>query len=320
MSISESGSRMQPLSPNLWRDCGHVREFCLTLYVGASILCGLVGLAIARWWPGADAKDYLATPETFIWVGMITAQAAVWPLIFIHLLGKRRSWSSKGDRAQMLQLLIPTLLIVASLVSAAYTNRTIDSPLRWQHLRVVALTLLGLLAISPGLMTVFEITRRATEKANRLSESPPIRAPDRAMASEVLRMRKDLSQILFTLVAVIGIATLTTGALRNAALAVPNAPRLPTLYPLLYGALLTGILALMFVPAHWATDRYAQAVLDSVCPLPRRQPTPEWFSGYANLSAHLRIGSGAADALKDASAILAPLVASVLTALANRGS
>jgi hypothetical protein len=298
----------------------HRRAFRLAAYIVFAVVVGGIGYLVASKLPGSEeGRAFRDLPETFIWISLITAQAALWALLFIYLLGQLRPWAA--DDRRWISWSIPAVLIVVGASFLAWNNRTIDSPLRWQHERVALLTVLGLVMIGPGLVTVFVVADLARERAKSIVNSSR-RELRLKRIPEVLRMRETLSRMLFIIGFVVGIATLTTGALRNAVLAAdrenlfqdPHLHRpvsLPVLYPVLYGALLTAIMALIFLPAHWAVDLYARKIVESVLPPTDPAPRPEWFADYTNLSNHLGLSANTLDVLRNGSAILAPLIASI---------
>lgn len=74
---------------------------------------------------------------------------------------------------------------------------------------------------------------------------------------QLLSIRDLLARILLAIGSAIGVATLATGALRNAVIAnePTAADQFPAIYPLLYGGLFTAILAIVYLPTYEALQR-----------------------------------------------------------------
>lgn len=115
------------------------------------------------------------------------------------------------------------------------------------------------------------------------------------------------------------LATLTTGALRNAILAAftIRPDDLPAEGVLLIGAGLTVIVALMYVPPSEQLRRRAQAMVDETFPIPQ-QLDGDWqqhLQRRRDLAALLRIDESSRSSIQNALIIGGPLIASALTLL-----
>jgi hypothetical protein len=124
--------------------------------------------------------------------------------------------------------------------------------------------------------------------------------------------------------AVIGLAVLSAGALREAT--VPtfvDEDRFPEEGVLLYGAFFTGLLLLVYGPAHLALKRLGVRVRDHYFPL-SGMPDPDsdslrgWVDKRATLETLLQLNVTPLQQLQTSLFILAPLLSAILTSLVPR--
>jgi hypothetical protein len=119
--------------------------------------------------------------------------------------------------------------------------------------------------------------------------------------------------------AVIGLAVLAAGALRKAT--VPEfvaAREFPQEAILLYGAFFTGLLLLVYGPAHAALKGLGVRILDHYFPL-SEMPAPDadsfkgWLDRRTTLETLLQLNVSPAQQLQASFFILAPLLSAVIT-------
>jgi hypothetical protein len=118
---------------------------------------------------------------------------------------------------------------------------------------------------------------------------------------------------------VILLSTLTTAAYRTAGLAAfpSHAHDFPVLDVLLFGAWLTGTLALVYVPPSERLRRHAQALVDELFPIPD-QFTGDWqqqLQRRRDLTSALRIDETSRNSIQNALIIASPLITSALALL-----
>lgn len=88
------------------------------------------------------------------------------------------------------------------------------------------------------------------------------------------------------------------------------------LRPLTFGGVLTAITALIFVPAYVAWQERASELRDALHPVPEDgRPEHDWFQARDDLDALLATRASAGRVLATALGVLAPLMASVVSAL-----
>ena len=134
---------------------------------------------------------------------------------------------------------------------------------------------------------------------------------------ELAWLRTAMLRFLTTFAAAITVGLLALGALRAAVLASGTpAANVPPLRLLTYGGVLTAITALIFVPAYVAWQERASELRDTLHPVPEDgRPAHDWFQARDDLDALLATRASASRVLATAFGVLAPLLASVVSAL-----
>jgi hypothetical protein len=250
-----------------------------------------------------------------VWASIIGAQTAYWvtaagPLW--HDLGRvwRRGPGRRGATAALVVIVV-VILVVFPFFSAA---ATIPWPLWGHQLKVRVLTLTAGLVVGVPALSGIALVQQ-TVQGRRLDEV------DEREVGAALESRRDLQRFLSVAGAIIGLAVLAAGALRRAVVPTFVAEAaFPEEAILLYGAFFTGLLTLVFVPAHLALKRLGVAVREQYFPLGRMpDPTAEaftsWVAKRAALENVLQLHVSPAQRLQASLSILAPLLSAVTTAV-----
>jgi len=134
---------------------------------------------------------------------------------------------------------------------------------------------------------------------------------------ELLWLRAAMLRFLTTFAATITAGLLATGALRAAVLAAGTpAAQVPPLRLLTYGGVLTAITALIFVPAYVAWQERVSELRDTLHPIPEDgRVTHDWLQARDDLDILLAARSSAGRVFAAAFGVLAPLMASLVSAL-----
>jgi hypothetical protein len=134
---------------------------------------------------------------------------------------------------------------------------------------------------------------------------------------ELAWLRAAMLRFLTTFGTAITVGLLALGALRDAVLADGTpAVHVPTLRLLTFGGVLTAITALIFAPAYVAWQERASELRDALHPVPEDgRPAHDWFQARDDLDALLATRASAGRVLATAFGVLAPLMASVVSAL-----
>jgi hypothetical protein len=134
---------------------------------------------------------------------------------------------------------------------------------------------------------------------------------------ELSWLRMAMLRFLITFAAAITAGLLALGALRIAVLAFGTpAAHVPPLRLLTYGGILTALTALIFVPAYVAWQERVSELRDTLHPVPEDGRLPhDWMQARDDLEALLPARASAGRVLATAFGVLAPLLASVVSAL-----
>jgi hypothetical protein len=134
---------------------------------------------------------------------------------------------------------------------------------------------------------------------------------------ELAWLRAAMLRFLTTFATAITIGLLALGALRAAVLASGTpAAQIPPVRVLTYGGVLTAITALIFIPAYVAWQERASELRDALHPVPEGgRPPHDWFQARDDLDALLATRTSVGRVIATAFGVLAPLAASVVSAL-----
>jgi hypothetical protein len=211
-------------------------------------LAGAAGGAVLLLWDSRStqvSKDFIDTPEASVWVLANAALTAYWALIvgplwltWLSVRGHVRGmWAWLGIVvASALFLFLILLPVIARLVSEQG-----DFPLAHAQLKSAILTLLGAAVALPGVMSIWLLDAAAEKRPESGGD-----ALDRL--KELLLLRRQLLSLASRLAGTIALATLASGALRNALKDGPAS--FPNYLVFVYGAYFTALFALLYVPVY----------------------------------------------------------------------
>jgi len=263
----------------------------------------------------ARSGEFVRTTGFVVWAASIGAQTAYWAVIAGPLWADLAAvWrQAKPGRAAMLTLAGTLAVIVIALPIFSAAAR-VAWPL-WGHtMKIRALTIIGgLVAGVPALAGIALVQRQASERATGRIDEDDVAA--------ALTARAQILRFLSVAGGVIGLAVLAAGALRKATVPefVANGD-FPQEGILLYGAFFTGLLLLVYGPAHTALKRLGVRIRDHYFPL-SEMPAPDadtfkgWLDRRATLETLLQLNVTPGQQLQASLFILAPLLSAVLTAL-----
>ncbi len=272
----------------------------LLLYVGA----------------GATPRSaaFVATPGFVVWGAVIAAQSAVWAVLTVPVWREvvalyrvtRPAWSI---------WLVPALVLVALVALVAFSPAAgFDWPLAGHRWKSTVLT--GVAALGVGLPAIFAIC--LVQDGVRRHRRTGLTVTD---VTRAIDGRAQMRRLLGAAGTIIGLAVLAAGALQRAV--VPDfvsAVDYPPSAVLLYGAFFTGLLLVVYLPAHLSLRRFCLDIRDSYYP-PARMPAPtdpgfaDWLDGRNRLDTVTGVNLGVGQQLQASLFILAPLISAVLGAL-----
>jgi hypothetical protein len=289
-----------------------------TRRTAAVVAAFLAGAALA-WAPLTSVHlPFRETSGYPVWVFLIATSCAVCPLVWIsgrRALRQVPAISRPRRTALRVGLVAVALALAVSVLTGVVSNRPdLDRPATEQLLpylgwRFRLVYLAAAVAVVPGVVAMYRVGAGCARGEGRLADLVTWRA--------ILRSQ------LAALGALVALGTLSTGALRNSILTVApaDADRFPAEYVLLFGAALTMILALAYIPPSQRLRERAQALIDEAFPLPT-EPTGNWqqnLQGRRDLAELLRVDDTPGRSIQNALIIGGPLISSALGLLIPAG-
>jgi hypothetical protein len=297
------------------------------LSVPLAVLVGsvgyLVGVLALAYDPALSLADgfrvLLLPPERAIWSFLVAAQTALWMLLLSPICLKLRAY--RGDiTARPIGLAAFAagfgILLTLFLLSHQTLPDTLTFPVTAQKSKIGAITVVGAAIMALTLIGILGVGTRAAGIYRAAGSGA-------AEIGSFLAVRRDLRGFLLMAGLVIGAATLSTGALHRA-LAVLNPPELFAVNPtmiLLYGAFGSGVIALVYVPAHILVNDVGRRIADSLSPLRATDAASliGWHRERHELEAVLDLKATPWENLRSALAILYPLLGSAVSLLLGLG-
>jgi hypothetical protein len=265
------------------------------------------------------SETFVGTSGFKVWAVLIGAQTAYWAVIagplWADLVDVWRQSPLGRNETLVLGAALIVIVIVFPLISVGHR---VAWPLWGQSSKIQALTIIGGLAVGvPALSGIAMVQQQISARGAR-----PVSASDIPAAVEGRRM---ITKFLSIAGAVIGLAVLASGALRKAT--VPQAfirdTDFPQEYVLLYGAFFTGLLLLVYVPAHLSLRTLGLKIRDHFFPVDQ-MPEPDddrfkaWVDKRGVLETFLQLNVSPSQQLQASLFILAPLISAVITSLVPR--
>ncbi len=273
------------------------------------------GTATTHWWltrPIAtlEGQDFARLPETKVWfvVAATTAGLSLGAGVMVA-----ESWADLMIGADWQERLASVLLPIAALAVFSYGPRLLagplDSPLPNHGSRVALvflLTGLGLLVVGSGMILVGTAAADAGAGSIAAAEDS---------IDTLVDHRRTLILFLGVAAFVVVATVVATAALRRALLAHDSREDYPASTLLLYGAFLSLLISLLFVPAYLALQEAGGRIVDTLAPVTDADfPGRGWFERQSDLRDLLGLDVSVAGVFTAAFAVLTPVASSVLAA------
>jgi hypothetical protein len=278
----------------------------LLMTLGAVLLS--VGIVLYDFESTPQSERFSGTSAFAVWVFLMATQAGVLAVVFQPLLRALRTLEkhfiqgkvevSVAAMAFALLFSLPAAVPRALFLSEGYWPLAHHSA-KIMVFAVVAfltslLAVLGLLLVRSATVSLFA---DGNENGRDLAQ--------------YLGLRDYAETFLLILGGMIGVATLSLGALRKALLAVGySGEAFPAVLVLAYGAYFTLLVALIYLPVFVALRETALRLLNQVYPIQSvgSSTWAEQFSKRETLGRALRLETTAEQSLRSGVAILAPLI------------
>jgi hypothetical protein len=265
---------------------------------GAGLVLGVVQWVLG--WGGHTATA--RSPEYLTWAGVV----AVGVVIYWHVFARTRAHIGAPSRTA-LALSIIAYVVVAGLVIFLLTGRAPAGTLPTVPWVMRPLYLVAEFCAAPAVLTLWLVRPRLRQ----------IRLDATGALDALLTIRADIGRSLAGLSLIVSSALVNTAVLRQAHLAHGLKPEVfpPTLV-LAYGAALTGIVTLIYVPAILTWRDHAFALIDKVYPIPKdARPSEEWAAGRARLTELVGPDVTVGKTVRAALGVLAPFATGLLAYL-----
>lgn len=277
-------------------------------------LLGLAAFAVLEWvdW-GAD-RDPRASggaDELAVWEFLVTASVVAWAVLAglgLRLLHDVGELVERRRRETVLFVLYVYVAIAIVLIAGGLRNPFVMAGQDW---KVPLLHVVAGIANLPLLLVLKRIQLQASDAAGWSTTARDL---------ERLRfLRRCTQTATAALGLVIALAVIATGALREATAAAQLTP-VPDTFVLVYGAWFTGVVAAVYLHVFGALEARGRWMLDQIAPLPDVVPesTEAFLTTRAlrhELAGELELGGDPRRNLEGLLAVLAPLVAALLTRL-----
>jgi hypothetical protein len=285
-------------------------------------LAGLaVGPVVIALGAAGETADLARRSGPFsLWVSLIAAQTMVWTLALPPLaLAARRHWSSspRPDAAARRDVVFAAAALVLFVAAVPAVTSVLETtpPEFIPHgtSRVRFLTAMALLVALVAAASIWLIRGRL----ERLREGGATKENVRTYVG----LRAQLERLLAYLGAVVGLAVLSSAAMRRVvedAVArgiVRDDGVFPAEAVILYGFVLSLILALVYLPTYLVAQEVGAELRDELVPFPEPRRLGEGLEERRKLDEALGLSVSATASFRAGVAILAPLLGSLTTLL-----
>jgi len=288
----------------------------------ALLLVGVAAFALLKWVPLGSERDPRARggkDELAIWQLLIAGEVVVWALFaamgFRMLKALRARLPAAllharwRETAEFLFLVYGAVALLLTLGRVA--NLASPTVLQGQQWKNAVLHLVAGVAIFPFLVVLKRIQLCADEDASWSATTCDI---------ELHRLlRGYLRSATMCLGAIIALAVVATGALRNA-VEVAKLDPLPETFVVLYGAWFTAILGAIYLYVFGALEKRGRRIVDGAAPLKRGDLASAQDDDATNrvrkgVTEELELGGDPRKNLEGLVAVFAPLIGALLSQL-----
>jgi len=274
--------------------------------------------------PSLDRQnwEFIASPKAMVWIFFVAGQFAFWANI-VEPLWRWRSqlrldYGLRQTRA--IRLKLAAAIVFFALPGFFLVYIVPDSNLAHHDPKMGLVNLIAMMVALIAVAGIWYV--RAALEATFAGKGPggrPVRSVQEGIAV-LLDLRSYLQRFISLLGAMVALATLAKGALRQAFLATGGDPaKFPPEYVLLQGAYFTALLALVYIPTFTILAAIGTDLVDSTYPVTAPaldwDDLARWQTNRKSLEELLQLGSGAVHNLRASVSILAPVATSVVTVL-----
>ena len=277
-----------------------------------------LGIAVARVGAGETPQSaaFAKTPGFSVWSAITGFEVALWAICWTKATGIGHEVRSRLPKASTWPFIAVIVALVAALRFALLLYPTVRTPVYGMPVRQAILQLIGILAAGPALFGMWRIQAWLRSPAAEIpSPLANVRPLSGRLISDTVFVRETLNRLLLILSLMIGAVVFATGSLRSALIAAGSMPsRFPATSVLLFGALFTAMLALLFTPVYVDLREFQRRIRDFISRVPSDGIPPEsWYLERERLSALLQVDSSALEAIRSATLLLGPFFTALVT-------
>ena len=302
------------------RSMAEIALNCAGFFVGLLIMTG--DYVVARRSLNQKNWEFLASPKAMVWIILVAGQFAFWATIVQPLWGRlSRLRLDYGLRlTREIRVKFAAAIIFFTLPGFFLVRIVPDSNLAHHDLKMAIVNFTAMIVSLIVVIGIWYVRAalEATFGGKGAGERSVHSVQERIQV--LLDLRGYLQWFITLLGAMVAMATLAKGALRQAFLATGGNPAaFPSEYVLLQGAYFTGLLALVYIPTYTILGAVGADLLESAYPI--SAPDLDWENlsrlqgNRKSLEEILQLRSGAVDNLRASVSILAPVATSVITVL-----
>jgi hypothetical protein len=302
------------------RSMAEIALNCAGFFVGLLIMTGdyvVVGRSLNQ-----QSWEFLASPKALVWIILVAGQFAFWATIVEPLWSAQsRLKCDYGLRlTREIRLKSAAAIIFFALPGFFLVRIVPDSNLAHHDLKMAIVNCTAMIVSLVAVAGIWYV-RAALEArfAGTGSGERPVHSIQEGL-KVVIDLRGDLQWFITLLGAMVALATLAKGALRQAFLATGGNPaEFPSEFVLLQGAYFTGLMALVYIPTYTILAAVGADLVESAYPVTAPdldwENLSRWQGNRKSLEEILQLRSGAVDNLRASVSILAPVTTSVVTVL-----
>ncbi|MEV6346265.1 hypothetical protein [Actinoplanes sp. NPDC051851] len=258
-------------------------------------IAGVLTFALATVEPGGPRTAAFIASENYV----------IWRLLVVLLVLMSLTTGAAGwARLTVLRRRYPaatltpflTALPLGILVTAALPWLSQRTPaMTWNMLsvRMAVVAVVVTVAAGPSLAILWMVRERLGRLSPGDGDQPADRSPG-VLIGELLALRRTAGDAVGVLAAIISLTVVNTGQLRNTYLAAGASPAdVPVTGVILYGAFFAALLAFLYLPVHARWRAGAEALRESLFPIPPTgRPDADWSDGRQRLSVLLLLDKG----------------------------
>ena len=252
------------------RSMAEIALNCAGFFVGLLTMTG--DYLVAGRSQSQKSWEFLYSPKAMVWIILVAGQFAFWATIIEPLWG----WRSKlrldyGLRlTREIRLKLAAAIVFFALPGYFLVRIVPDSNLAHHDLKMVVVNFTAIVVALIAVVGIWYVRAALEARFAGVGEGEGKRPVDSVQQGikDLIELRGYLQRFISLLGAMVTLATLAKGALRQAFLETGgHASDFPPEYVLLQGAYFTGLLALVYIPTYTVLAAVGGDLVDSVYPV-----------------------------------------------------